>query len=79
VEHVLLLGVPDDKTLADTNTYDWNKPISVENKTETDSWLCDKAIVKISSVTDIHDTTDIENLVDDLLSMQPLDISIRSV
>jgi len=69
VDHVLLLGVPDDKTLADANTYDFNEPISVENKTETDLWLCDKAIVKIRSVTDIHDTTDIEKLVNDLLSM----------
>ncbi len=66
-DNTVLLGVPDDITLADPSSYTWDGTVSVESPPGTDSWHCESAAVRLRRLTDIHDTRDVGNLVTDLM------------
>lgn len=67
-DNTVLLGVPDEITLADPSSYTWDGTVIVASPPGTDSRYCEGAEVRLRRLTDIHDSRDVGNLVTDLMN-----------
>lgn len=69
VDQTLLLNVRQDLRLLSPDCYRFNEWLSIESEPGTDSPFCGKAVFKIRRLLDIHDSQDVEKVVDDLFSI----------
>lgn len=69
VGHTLLLYVPQDIRLLSPDCYRFGEWLTIESKPGTDSWYCEKAKFKIRRLLEIHDSREVEKVVDELFGI----------
>jgi len=68
-DHTLLLHVPQHMRLLAPDCYRFDEWLTIESEPGTDSRYCEKAAFKIRRLLDIHDSRDVEKVVNDLFSI----------